>query len=87
MSPTLKERDESMDVYALQTDLGALGYCTSMDGTYGRMTTNAVSHFQEKHKLPMTGEADSRTARRIKLEIQERGRRLQSAALAAGQVA
>lgn len=87
MSDILKQGDNRLAVYRLQVDLGALGYVTSRDEFYGPSTTRAVSHFQETHGLPMTGAADPQTVRRIKLEMQERARRLQGVAVAAGQVA
>ncbi len=87
MSDTLKAGDNSLEVYRLQVDLGALGYVTSRDEFYGPSTARAVTHFQETHGLPMTGAADPQTVRRIKLELQERTRQLQSAVAAAGQVA
>lgn len=84
---TMREGDDSMAVYALQTDLGVLGYQTTMNGVYGRLTTNAIGHFQETHGLTVTGLADTVTVRRVKLEIQERARRLAPAVAAAGAVA
>ena len=87
MSETLKSGDNCLAVYRLQVDLGALGYVTSRDEFYGPSTVRAVTHFQEKHGLSMTGEADPQTMRRIKLELQERARQLQGVAVAAGQVA
>ncbi|MCD1642586.1 peptidoglycan-binding domain-containing protein [Aurantimonas coralicida] len=87
MSDTLKAGETSLAVYRLQVDLAALGYLTSRDEFYGPSTTRAVTHFQETHGLPMTGAADPQTVRRIKLELHERARQLQSAVAAAGQVA
>lgn len=67
---TLKYDMVSNDVKNLQMMLDGLGYSVDRtDGYYSHQTVTAVKHFQEKHKLPVTGEVDSKTAEQIESDI------------------
>jgi peptidoglycan hydrolase-like protein with peptidoglycan-binding domain len=49
------------DVATLQRALNSNGANLAVDGLYGPATTQAVQNFQQRQRLPVTGEADSRT--------------------------
>lgn len=58
--PTLAAGDKGPSVKALQEALQELGFYTSrIDSEYGGGTTQAVSDFQEKNRLPKNGVADA----------------------------
>lgn len=56
--------DSGDEVVQVQKQLVARGYSlNSLDGSYGNETASAVKQFQEKFKLPVTGELDKVTYR------------------------
>lgn len=65
--PTLlASGDEGDEVKDLQARLKQLDwYSPKIDGVYGAKTTGAVSGFQGKRKIPVTGEVDQRTLDRL----------------------
>jgi len=57
-----RDSGDSWAVYSLQARLMELGYLSgSLDGAYGEGTEKAVSNFQMKNALPVTGVADDAT--------------------------
>jgi hypothetical protein len=57
------------DVSALQTRLQRIGLLGSVDGSYGTLTTVAVSNFQTTEALPVTGIADRATLARLGFDV------------------
>ena len=56
------EGDTGLNVYALQNRLAQLGYFTgSCTATFGELTRNAVTRFQEDAGIEATGQADAAT--------------------------
>lgn len=62
---TLRRGDSGDDVKALQLLLNDLGYELELDGTYGRMTKDAVRDFQKKNKLKADGNFGPETAEKL----------------------
>jgi peptidoglycan hydrolase-like protein with peptidoglycan-binding domain len=59
---TLQEGNEGEDVESLQRALDRNGlYFDAFDGVYGPVTSSAVSEFQQRYGLPVTGRADAVT--------------------------
>jgi peptidoglycan hydrolase-like protein with peptidoglycan-binding domain len=55
-------------VVAAQSRLQKLGYYRgAVDGAYGPLTAEAIRGFQADNGLPITGDLDSRTQRRLGL--------------------
>lgn len=62
----LQEGDRSEAVLDLQDRLHELGYLTvEYDGMYGSITAGCVEEFQQANGLPVTGQADEATLRRL----------------------
>ncbi|MEQ9238014.1 peptidoglycan-binding domain-containing protein [Coleofasciculus sp. E2-BRE-01] len=57
------------DVRRLQTELNQLGFNLGVNGFFDSMTFLAVQEFQRKHRLPVNGIVDEKTARRINAEV------------------
>lgn len=65
-SRTLRKGDTGDDVKLVQQRLKELGYYTGLvDGSYGTGTVNAVTAFQQKHKLTADGIAGSATYKKL----------------------
>lgn len=64
---TLEPGSTGEDILLLQTLLyqDSSIYTGPASGFYGTLTKNAVSKFQKKHGLPVTGEADLRTTEKL----------------------
>jgi peptidoglycan hydrolase-like protein with peptidoglycan-binding domain len=62
----LRRGDRGNRVVELQRQLRKLGYSVGVDGIFGASTEAAVSDFQQKNLLAVTGEADARTLNQIR---------------------
>lgn len=64
--PALARGDSGSDVAALQRRLEELRYWVGpKDGSFGHLTEQAVYAFQAYERLPVTGEVDDQTRRRL----------------------
>jgi len=61
-NPFLQQGDEGPPVSALQLALAALGFDVgTVDGVFGKSTTNAVMQFQKNQRVPASGTVDDAT--------------------------
>jgi len=58
----------SNQVKAVQTALNREGYKLEVDGKMGKNTHAALTKFQKKHGLPVTGKADDATLNKLKIK-------------------
>ena len=66
---TLRRGMKGFRTERLQQALNAHAANLEVDGDYGRLTETAVMSFQEKAKLPVTGEADTRTLQVLEAQL------------------
>lgn len=57
--------DASKTVMSAQRALAKLGHAVKADGMYGPGTRQAIEAFERAHKLPVTGELNPRTTRKL----------------------
>ena len=63
--PTLKRGDKGGAVSALQTELKAAGQSVTVNGSFDAATQKAVSAFQTRHRIKVTGEVGGLTWARL----------------------
>ncbi|MDU7360237.1 MAG: peptidoglycan-binding protein [Propionibacteriaceae bacterium] len=67
-----KQGDKGDEVRTIQSRMRQIGwYGPTVDGVYGKATTEGIRGFQQKRAIPVTGEVDQRTLDRLKAMTRE----------------